>query len=351
VAVTIRADVRALSAYAVAKPQGMIKLDAMENPYGLPAALRAQLGEAAAGVALNRYPDGPGDTVKDALRRSLHLPEGAALMLGNGSDELIQIVTTAVTTPGARIVAPDPTFVMYRHNALLAHARYVPVSLRGDFALDEDAMLSAIAREQPALVWIAYPNNPTGNRFDRASVERIIAAAPGLVVVDEAYYAFADDSFLPRVLDHPNVVVVRTVSKIGMAGLRLGYAVGHPEWIAELEKVRPPYNVGALVQAVAPVLLAADAVLAEQAAAIRAQRARLAQALERLPGVGVLPSETNFLVVRMPDANAAFAALRNAGILVKNLHGWHPLLAQCLRITVGTPSENDALLRVLNPSP
>jgi histidinol-phosphate aminotransferase len=147
------------------------------------------------------------------------------------------------------------------------------------------------------------------------------------------------------------VVVVRTVSKIGMAGLRLGYAVGHPEWIAELEKVRPPYNVGALVQAVAPVLLAADAVLAEQAAAIRAQRARLAQALERLPGVGVLPSETNFLVVRMPDANAAFAALRNAGILVKNLHGWHPLLAQCLRITVGTPSENDALLRVLNPSP
>ena len=260
-------------------------------------------------------------------------------------------MTTAVATPGARIVAPDPTFVMYRHNARLAHAVYVPVPLRADFALDEDAMLAAIERQQPALVWIAYPNNPTGNRFARASVERIIAAAPGLVVVDEAYYAFADDSFVMRVLDHPNVLVVRTVSKIGMAGVRLGYAVGHPEWIAELDKVRPPYNVGSLPQAVMPVLLAADAVLAEQAAAIRAERARLMEALAALKGVTVFPSEANFVVARVADADATFAALRDSGILVKNLDGWHPLLAQCLRITVGTPAQNDALLRVLRALP
>jgi histidinol-phosphate aminotransferase len=348
VAATIRPDVRALSVYAVAKVPGMVKLDAMENPYGLPPALRARIGEAAAAVALNRYPDGPGDGVKDALRRALRLADAAAVLLGNGSDELIQILTTAVAAPDACILAPDPTFVMYRRNARLAHARYVPVPLRADFSLDLDAMLDAIEREQPVLVWLAYPNNPTGNRFARAGVERILAAAPGLVVVDEAYYAFAEDSFIGRVLDHPNLVVVRTVSKIGMAGLRLGYAVGAAQWIAELEKCRPPYNVGALVQAVAPVLLAAEDVLAEQAAAIRAERARVAGALAALEGVAVFPSETNFLVARMPDADAAFAALRDAGILVKNLDGWHPLLAGCLRITVGTPAENDAVLRVLS---
>jgi histidinol-phosphate aminotransferase len=351
VSTTVRADVRARSAYAVAKADGLIKLDAMENPYPLPAALRAQVGAAAAAAALNRYPDGGGDAVKAALRDALGLDPGASLVLGNGSDELIQIITTAVAAPGVAIVAPDPTFVMYRVNAELAHARYVPVPLHEDLSLDLAAMLDAIEREVPALVWLAYPNNPTGNRYTRGDVERILAAAPGLVVVDEAYYAFAGDSFLPRVLDHANLVVVRTVSKIGMAGLRLGYAAGHPAWIAELEKVRPPYNVGTLVQAVAPVLLAAGAVLAEQARAIVAERGRLAATLAAVRGCTVFPTETNFVLVRVPDAPAAFAALRAAGILVKNLHGWHPLLAHCLRITVGTPAENDAVLRVLAPAP
>ena len=351
VAATIRPDVRARAAYAVAKAEGLIKLDAMENPYPLPAALRAQVAAAAGAAALNRYPDGGGDAVKAALRSALGLDAAVALTLGHGSDELIQIVTTAVAAPGVAIVAPDPTFVMYRVNAELAHARYVPVPLRGDLSLDLAAMLDAIDREAPALVWLAYPNNPTGNRFARRDVERILAAAPGLVVVDEAYYAFAADSFLPRVLDHPNLVVVRTVSKIGMAGLRLGYAAGHPAWIAELDKVRPPYNVGTLVQAVAPVLLAAGPVLAEQATAIVAERTRVAAALGAVGGYTVFPTEANFVLVRVPDAPAAFAALRAAGILVKNLHGWHPLLAHCLRITVGTPAENDAVLRVLAPAP
>ena len=351
VAATVRADVRAQSAYAVAKAAGLVKLDAMENPYGLPPELRDRVGRAAAAVALNRYPDGPADGVKDALRAALRLDPRVALLLGNGSDEIIQIITTAVAAPGAHVVAPDPTFVMYRVNARLAHAEYVAVPLAADFALDEAAMLAAIARVRPALVWIAYPNNPTGNAFDRAAVERIIAASPGLVVVDEAYYAFADDSFLPRVLDFPNLVVVRTVSKIGMAGLRLGYAAGHPAWIAELDKVRPPYNVGALVQAVAPVLLAAGDVLDAQAARLREERERLVAGLARLPGARVFPTRTNFVLVRLPDAQAAFNALREAGILVKNLHGWHPLLDQCLRITVGTPDENGAVLAALIPPP
>lgn len=351
IAATIRSEIRALSAYRVAKADGMIKLDAMESPYPLPEALRERLARVLADVAVNRYPDGPADGVKDALRASLDLPAGAALVLANGSDELITLLTVAVAVPGACVLAPDPSFVMYRLNALYSNLRFVGVPLRADLGLDEEAMLEAIARDQPRLVWIAYPNNPTGNRFARASIERIIAAAPGLVVIDEAYYAYADDSFLPRVLEFPQLVVVRTVSKIGMAGLRLGYAAGHPAWMREIDKVRPPYNVNALTQAALPVLLENRELFEAHAREIRTERARVQRALAAMPGVSVLPTETNFVLARVRDANAWFTALANARILVKNLHGWHPLLANCLRITVGTPAENDALLTAIERMP
>ncbi len=345
---TIRDEIRALSAYPVAKPEGMIKLDAMENPYGLSAPVRAQMATAVANVAVNRYPDGAADAVKKALRHSLSLPDDVALIVGNGSDEILQMLTTVIARPGAVVLAPDPSFVMYRLYALYANARYVGVPLRPDFALDTDAMLDAIAREEPALVWLAYPNNPTGNLFDAAAVERIIRAAPGIVAVDEAYYAFAGSSFLPRVLEFPNLIVVRTVSKIGMAGLRLGYAAAHPAWISEIEKVRPPYNVNALTQAIVPVLLESEALLAEQAATICRERARVVAALAGLRRVAVFPTQANFVLVRVPDAQHWFATLRDAGILVKNVAAWHPLLANCLRITIGTPAENDALLEALS---
>jgi histidinol-phosphate aminotransferase len=331
----------------VAKASGMVKLDAMENPFPLPEAVRARIAAAVAAVPVNRYPEGPADGVKRALRAALGLPDSLGLIVGNGSDELIQIVTSALARPGAVMLAPEPSFVMYRMNALYAGMRFVGVPLAADFALDVEAMLAAIARERPALVFLAYPNNPTGNLFPAEAIERVLRAAPGLVVVDEAYYAFADASFLPRVGEFPNLVVLRTVSKIGMAGLRLGYAVGAPEWTAEFDKVRQPYNVNALTQAVAPVLLAEGELLAAQAAMLKAERARLGAALAVLPGVTVFPTQTNFVLARLPDATRTFEALRGAGILVKNLHGWHPVLAQCLRITVGTPAENDALLAAL----
>src|SRR5438876_5984382 len=295
----------------------MIKLDAMENPYSLPADVRARLANALSEIAINRYPDGGADVVKAALRASLALPDDVALMVGNGSDELLQIITTAVAKPGAAIVAPDPSFVMYRLYAVYANARYVTVPLREDFSLDADAMLASIERERPALVWLAYPNNPTGNLFDAGAVEAIIRAAPGLVVVDEAYYAFADRSFLPCVREFANLIVVRTVSKIGMAGLRLGYAVAHPAWIAELEKVRPPYNVNALTQAAVPLLLAERSLLEDQATAIRTERMRLATALATIPGVTVCPTATNFVLARVPSASDWFSRLRDANILVK----------------------------------
>ena len=347
VAAVVRPEIRALSAYAVAKAEGMVKLDAMENPYALPAGVRARLAEALARVPINRYPDGAAEAINATLRRVFSIPVGQDLLLGNGSDELIQIITSALARPGAAMLVPEPSFVMYRMNALNTGMRFVGVPLRGDFSLDRTAMLAAIEREHPSLVYIAYPNNPTGNLFAASDVEAVLRAAPGLVVVDEAYYAFANESFLPRVAEFANLLALRTVSKVGMAGIRLGYAVAAPEWIAELNKVRQPYNVNALTQAAAGVLLTDMGWIAEQAAAIRSGRARLEAELGRLPGTTVFPTQTNFVLVRVTDASETFEGLKARRILVKNLHGWHPLLANCLRITVGTTEENDLLLAAL----
>jgi len=344
----VRPKIRALHAYPVAKATGLIKLDAMENPYGLSGEARAEIAAAVANARINRYPDGSGDEVKAALRRSLALSSDVGLVLGNGSDEILQLLTMLVAKPGATVLAPDPSFVLYRMQADVFNLRFVGVPLRDDLTLDIDAMLAAIEREKPALVWLAVPNNPTGTLFPVADVERIIAAAPGLVAVDEAYYAFADATFLPRVLEFANLVVVRTVSKIGMAGVRLGYVAGHPAWTSEIDKIRPPYNVNVLTQAVVPVLLRHDALLAEQAAAIRRERTRMAKELAKLRRVTVFPSAANFVLVRVPDAHQWFATLREAGILVKNVHGWHPVLENCLRITIGTPAENNAVLEALS---
>ncbi len=358
VARVVRPEIRALSAYAVARAgpdaTAWVKLDAMENPYSLPDAVKARLSAALGRVAINRYPDAGGEGAKRALRCAWDIPEGAGLLLGNGSDELIQIIVSALAKPGAVVLAPDPSFVMYRMDALYASTRFVGVPLRPDFNLDREAMLGAIERESPAVIFLAYPNNPTGNLFADADVEAIIEASPGLVVIDEAYYAFANASFLARVPALPNLLVLRTLSKVGMAGIRLGYAVAAPAWIAELNKVRQPYNVNALTQAAVEALLVDTGWMTEQAAAIRAERTRLESALARLPDVCVYPTQTNFVLVRVNDANRIFDGLKARRILIKNLHGWHPLLANCLRMTVGKPDENDLLLSVLaelEPSP
>jgi histidinol-phosphate aminotransferase len=344
VAAAVRPEIRALSAYAVANAEGMVKLDAMENPHALPEAAKAALVEALARVPINRYPDGGAHAVRVALREAFAIPGEAALIVGNGSDELIQIITAALARPGATMLAPEPSFVMYRMNALYSGMRYMGVALGSDFALDQPAMLAAIERERPVLIYLAYPNNPTGNLFDARGMEAILRAAPGLVVVDEAYYAFAEASFLPRVGEFPNLLVLRTLSKVGMAGLRLGYAVAAPEWIAEFNKLRQPYNVNALTQAAIVALLADRGWIDEQACTIRSERERVSAALAQLHAVRVYPTQTNFIVIRVPDAGRMFMELKNRRILVKNLHGWHPLLDQCLRITVGTAAENNLVL-------
>ena len=344
----IRADVLAMTTYAVADATGFVKLDAMENPFPLPAPLAAQLGEVLAAVALNRYPEPRPAALIEKLKAVMGAPAGADVLLGNGSDELISMIAVACAKPGAKLLAPVPGFVMYQMSAKFAHLEFVGVPHRADLTLDTDAMVAAIAEHKPAIVYLAYPNNPTGTLYPDADIERVIEQAKGsLVVIDEAYQPFAQKSWIGRVLQYENVVVMRTVSKLGLAGIRLGYLVGAPAWLKEFDKVRPPYNVNVLTQAAAEFMLEHVDVLEGQAAELRAERAKLAAALAALPGASVFPSAANFLLVRVPDSDAAFNALLNAKVLVKNVGKMHPLLTNCLRLTVGAPNENAQMLAAL----
>jgi histidinol-phosphate aminotransferase len=340
----IRPEVLALKAYHVADSDGMVKLDAMENPYPLPDPMRRELAEVLARVELNRYPEPTGGRLRELIARKMGVPPGMEVLLGNGSDDLIQIISLALSRPGAVMMYPAPTFVMYSMNALFTGMRAVAVPLRGDYTLDADAFIARMRAEKPALVFLAYPNNPTGVLYPESDVVRVIEACPGLVVLDEAYHVFARKTFMPRLAEFPNLVVVRTVSKLGLAGIRLGYMAGRPEWIRELNKVRQVYNVNALTQAAALYILERLELLEEQAARIRADRAALGEAIAALPGARVFPSAANFFLVRVPDADATYEALKRQGVLVRNLH---PGVDNCLRINVGTPDENRILLGAL----
>lgn len=343
----VRPEIRTLGSYHVPDARGLIKLDAMENPYPWPEALKDAWLEKLRALDVNRYPDPQAEVLKAELRAALGVPAESALLLGNGSDELIQMILLAIARAGAVAMAPVPTFVMYRQIATAVGMEFVGVPLRTDFALDRAACLAALAARRPAVLFVSWPNNPTGNLFVRADVQALIDAAPGLVVLDEAYHAFAGESFMERLPAHPSLLVMRTFSKEGMAGLRFGVLAGAPAWLAELDKVRLPYNVNSLTQASVAFALAQRETFAAQCRAIVAERERLQQALARLPGLVAWPSRTNFILFRVGHrAGEVHARLRAAGVLVKNLDA-PGALAGCLRVTVGTAAENDAFLAAL----
>lgn len=349
----IRPEILALSAYHVPPASGMVKLDAMENPYSLPPELRDEIAQLVADAPINRYPDASAASLKASLRQALAIPDGMDIMLGNGSDEIIQIIALAFARPGAVLMSVEPAFVMFRMTAVFAGMKYAGVPLNADFSLDMDAMFAAIARHQPAVIFIAYPNNPTGNLFDSEAISRIIEAAPGVVVVDEAYHVFADASFMGKLAQYPNLLLMRTLSKLGLAGLRLGLLAGRPEWLIQLEKLRLPYNIGVVTQLIAEKVLQHHDVLMQQAAAIKAERAIMGERLEALNGIEVFPTDANFILFRVAreddgnEANRVFLGLKERGILIKNLDGYHPLLKNCLRVTVGKPDENTKFLMAL----
>jgi len=349
----IRQDVQSMHAYAIQDSAGMVKLDAMENPFGLPPDLQQALGERLGRLALNRYPDGRVNELRAALAQYAGMPAGHDIMLGNGSDELISLLAMACDVPGASILAPLPGFVMYAMSAQLQGLAFHGVPLTADFELDEAAMLAAIAEHKPSLVYLAYPNNPTGNLWDDAAIEKIIeaqGAQGGLVVMDEAYQPYASKSYIDRLTTHSHVLLMRTLSKFGLAGVRLGYMIGPKALIAEIDKVRPPYNISVLNYECALFALEHAEVFARQAAILREERTRLQRELAALPGVHPYPSEANMILVRVPDAAQAFDGLKAHKVLVKNISKMHPLLANCLRLTVGTTQENQQLLQALGHS-
>ncbi len=349
VASLVRPEIRALKAYHVPDATGLIKLDAMENPYSWPETVKREWLDTLQQVALNRYPDPDARRLRGRLRVALGVPHDMELVLGNGSDELIQIILMAVAKPDAVVLAPTPTFVMYEMIATFTGMNFTGVPLAPDFSLDLPAMLKAIEIHKPAVIFLAWPNNPTGNLFMREGILRVIKQAPGLVVLDEAYHAFAGESFMDQLGKHDNLLVMRTLSKQGLAGLRLGVLAGPRPWLEEFNKVRLPYNIGVLTQASAEFALAHLALLEGQAGQIRAERERLFKLLGARKGIQVWPSRTNFILFRVGqgDANRVFEGLRQHGVLIKNLNSAGAMLKNCLRVTVGTPEENNSFLKAL----
>ncbi|MBS7806220.1 histidinol-phosphate transaminase [Variovorax sp. PCZ-1] len=350
----IRQDVQSMHAYAVQDSKGFIKLDAMENPFTLPAALQGQLGERLGKVAINRYPGTRIDDLKTALRAYAQVPADYGLMLGNGSDELISLLAMACDIPNAKILAPLPGFVMYAMSAQLQGLQFIGVDLTADFELDGAAMLAAIAKEKPVITYLAYPNNPTANLWDAGVIKQIIAACAaygGMVVMDEAYQPFSSKSWMDEIKAAPaanaNVLLMRTLSKFGLAGVRLGYMTGPQALIHEIDKLRPPYNISVLNAECALFALENSDAFSLQAQQICAQRAHLLGAIGQMPKLKAYPSDANMITVRTPDADAAFAHLKSQDILVKNISKMHPLLKNCIRLTVGTPDENTQMLSAL----
>lgn len=359
----IRPDVRALQAYQVQPAAGLLKMDAMENPFGLPAELQAALGRRLGALALNRYPQAEQQAaLRAALARHADIPAGHTLILGNGSDELISLLALACARSApaggrrAAVLAPEPGFVMYALSAQLQGLDFVGVPLTADFALDEAAMHAAISRHRPALVFIAYPNNPTATLWDQAVLQRIVAAAGAhgaIVVFDEAYQPFSSRSWIdsmraPDARCTQHVLLLRTLSKFGLAGVRLGYLIGPQALVAEIDKVRPPYNVSVLNAEAALFALEHADLFAAQAAELRAQRSELIAALRALPGVEQCwDSEANMVLLRVADAARTHAGMKARGVLVRNVSTMHPLLTNCLRLTVGRAQENAQMLAAL----
>jgi histidinol-phosphate aminotransferase len=342
----IKPAVARLQAYDPHKRPGHAKLDANEHPYALPSSVKEAVLRALAEISVNRYPDPEAASLRRALAKMLGVGPDM-LLLGNGSDELVQMVLIACGAPGAAVLTPTPTFSMYHLGALMLDQRAVEVPLTADWELDLSQMHAALKREHPRVTFLATPNNPTANCFDDEAVRQLIDLAPGVIVIDEAYHEFSGQTVLPLLKTYPHLIVFRTLSKVGMAGLRVGILVGNPELVREIDKVRLPYNLNTYSQVAAEVVLQHWETIAPEFQTIIRERERLRKRLGRIPGVTVFPSQANFLLARVAAGGTkVWEALGEQGILVRHFPG-SPALRDCLRITVGTPAENELLSSTL----
>ncbi|MHB8844371.1 MAG: histidinol-phosphate transaminase [Nitrospirota bacterium] len=345
----VRPAVRALAAYHIDETPVRVKLDAMENPFLLPDAVRKEIGRASSQALINRYPDPSAKKLKQAIARYWKM-DPARMILGNGSDELIQAIVLAF---GGPVVVPTPSFAMYELTGRALSQKVVAVPLTDEFDLDADAVIKAAQRSKAKVIFLACPNNPTGNRFSDRAVRKVLEKTGAIVVIDEAYYSFSGGTHLPFLAKHPNMIILRTLSKIGLAGLRVGVLTASKEIVGELNKIRLPYNINTLSQAAGLVALRHARTLDKQISLLISERAKLYNALLRTPGVTPFPSETNFILMWIEkDATRVFQMLKKRGILVKNLDKPGPLKG-CLRVTIGTPEENREFLKslqvIINP--
>jgi histidinol-phosphate aminotransferase len=341
----VKPEVRAMGGYtAPPRIETVAKLNQNENPYDLPDALKREILDAVRGQEWTRYPayDPPDLRVKIARRFGLDPDQ---VLLGNGSNQLLYLLGSALVSPGDRVVTAPPTFSLFGIVAKIAHGRLDAIDQDADFTLDSDRLLAAVRGAR--LTFFCSPNNPTGRTIPTAFLEEVLCATEGIVVWDEAYGEFWGETALPLLERHPNLLVLKTFSKaFGLAGLRIGYLIGHPAMVSELRKVNIPYNINMVSRAAASALLDRPEWIAEQVARILAERDRLFDALRSVAGVIPFPSAANFILVRTPDSRAVFDGLKARGVLVRPVES-HPLLVNCLRVTVGKPAENDAFLDTL----
>ena len=345
----IRPEVRALRAYRVEKTSCLAKLDANESPFSLPRSLQAELCASLANVPFHRYPDPDAERLRKTIASRLHVSP-SLVMVGNGSDELIQILLFALGEPGATVLSPIPTFSMYELTSRALGLRFQGIPLGSHFQLDLDHILEIVQKEAPKLVFLASPNNPTGNCFAEQEILAVAEATRGLVVADEAYFPYSRRTVLPSLEQHENLVVLRSLSKVGLAGLRVGFLIASERLLAELNKVRLPYNVNVLSQWAAELVLSRWEAIEPLIEEAIKERDRLYHAMAQMPEVEVFPSEANFLLFRTRrNARLIYRSLLEEGVLIRDLSEV-PGLERCLRVTVGTPQENDLFLESLTKS-
>jgi histidinol-phosphate aminotransferase len=341
----VKRNIKEIQAYSVPHIDCRIKLDGNESPFPLPREIREKLGEALNEVDINRYPDPEARGFREKIARASGIPIDGVL-LGNGSDELIGMLVETCTGSTGRVLYPTPTFSMYGLTAKAMGAEVIEVPLDHDFDIDLGTTIDRIENLDPDIIFLASPNNPTGNVYSEDKIKSIIETAAGIVVVDEAYSDFSGYTLMPLLEKNENLVIMRTLSKVGFAGLRLGMLYANPDLVRELNKVRYPYNINSLSQAAAELVLENHEFVSENIQIIVKERDRVFGELKPLQGIELFPSNANFILFRVGEADRVFRELVDRDILIRNFNK-PGRLEHCMRVTIGTPEENNAFIEYL----
>jgi len=342
----IKPGIRAMPPYNLKEASCRIKLNQNESPFEIPEEVKAEILEFAKGYTFSRYPALLAVPLAERLSKLLRVPKDWVLV-GHGSNELIWALIQAILGRGDRVVVPVPAFALFTHYPKVVEAELVEVPAKEDLSYDVERLLSEASNPETRLVLIASPNNPMGAVIALRYMEHLCRATKGLVLLDEAYFQFAKGNALGLLADHSNLILLRTFSKaFHLAGMRVGYLLARPEIAGAVSKAKLPFSVDALAQTAAMAMLERQDWVDEKVGHIVRERERLFRELGKLPGVRPYPSQANFILFRVPDSRRVFDGLLEQGILIRDV-SHYPLLANCLRVTVGLEDENSTFLKAL----